>query len=71
MLLRPYTSVGLGVPLEPEDPAMEEASKTLEETECLIDRIDFRLLGLYDGVSLNGTVIKRVTLLRKKLSLFN
>lgn len=34
---------------------MDEASSTLEETECLIDKIDFRRRGLNDGVSLKAT----------------
>lgn len=43
--------------LEPvvDDEPIDDASSTLDDNECLIDRIDFRRRGLNDGVSLNET----------------
>ena len=38
-----------------DDEPIDDASSTLDDNECLIDRIDFRRRGLNDGVSLNET----------------
>lgn len=43
-----YTSVGLGVPLEPvvDDDAIDDASSMLDDIECRMDMIDLRRRGL-------------------------